>query len=106
MPLKITRNWKWVVTTISAVAATRIYYVREMLAALVIFAVLFVAVWIALLIVLFLDRAGERLIHFATTSAARGWSSVPVSHTLVPHRVTPFSNVNRMPISKTRRGDL
>jgi hypothetical protein len=49
---------------VAGVAATRFYRVREMLAALLLFAILYGCIEIVLLIVFVLDRAGEALLEF------------------------------------------
>src|SRR5260370_32209092 len=47
------KSWIWIVLAFAAVAATQIYYVREMLAALILISVLFVPVY-AIVLSLFL----------------------------------------------------
>jgi len=56
---------------LAALAAIQLYYVQEMLAALLIFAVLFAVVSVAALTVYLLDRAGERALDWAEPHAAK-----------------------------------
>jgi hypothetical protein len=46
------------------VAAMRVYYVQEMLAALILFAILFGCVAVVLLLLFMLDRAGQAVLEF------------------------------------------
>jgi hypothetical protein len=58
---------KWIfigTAAIAAGAATRLYYVQEMLAALLLFAVVFSCAAATLLILFILDRAGEAALGF------------------------------------------
>lgn len=63
----------------AAFAASRIYYLQEMLAALILFAVLFSSVAALLLLLFVLDRAGEATLGFLELRArealqhARDW---------------------------------
>jgi hypothetical protein len=65
----------------AGVAAIRFYYVEEMLAFLVLFAVLFSCVSVVLLLLFILDRASHALIEFVELCGkkvlhhARWWSS-------------------------------
>ena len=49
---------------VAGVAAMRLYYVQEMLAALILFAILFGCVAVVLLLLLMLDRAGQAVLEF------------------------------------------
>jgi hypothetical protein len=49
---------------LAAFAASRIYYLQEMLAALILFAVLFSGVAVLLLLIFIVDRAGEAILEF------------------------------------------
>ena len=62
---------RWIWMGLAAVPAIRIYYVREMIAALIIFSVLFVAVATVVLIVFLLDRASEYAVTWAEVGVAR-----------------------------------
>jgi uncharacterized membrane protein len=60
--------------SLAAVAALQVYFVREMMAALVLFSVLFAVVAVAVLLVYLFDRAGQRTMAWAeprTMRAAR-----------------------------------
>jgi uncharacterized membrane protein YraQ (UPF0718 family) len=72
---------KWILLGFAALAAIRLYYVREMIAALAIFSVLFALAAGAALMLFLLDRASQRTLAWAelrTTNAAqtarRGWA--------------------------------
>jgi hypothetical protein len=61
------KTLKWILigtAAIAAAAATRLYYVQEMLAALVLFTVLFSLVAGAVLLLIILDRGGEAVLGF------------------------------------------
>jgi len=70
-----------IVIGFAASAATRIYYLREMLAALILFAVLFSGVAALLLLLFVLYRTGEATLEFLESRArealhhARSWST-------------------------------
>jgi uncharacterized membrane protein YraQ (UPF0718 family) len=71
----------WILVGLAALAAIRLYYVREMIAALVIFSVLFALAAGAVLTLFLLDLAGQRTLAWAaphTTHVAqtahRGWA--------------------------------
>jgi hypothetical protein len=49
---------------VAGVAAMRLYYVQEMLAALILFAILFGCVAVVLLLLYTLDRAGQAVLEF------------------------------------------
>lgn len=67
---------KWIWFSLAALAALQLYYVREMLAALVIFAVLFALVALVTLIVYLLDRAGESALDWAEPHASKAAHAV------------------------------
>jgi len=62
---------KWAWLGLAAVPAIRLYYVQEMIAALMIFSVLFVIGAMLVLIIFLLDRASERAMMWAEASVAR-----------------------------------
>ena len=66
---KLTR--KWILMGLVAVPAIRFYYVQEMIAALIIFSVLFVGVSMVVLIVFVLDRASQHAMNWAETGITR-----------------------------------
>ena len=51
------KRWLWI--SLAAVPAIRLYYVREMIAALIMFSVLFVGVATVVLVIFLLDRASD-----------------------------------------------
>jgi hypothetical protein len=59
------KKWIWIGLVLAALAAVRIYYVREMLAALILFSVLFVGVSAVVLAILLLVRASKPVIAWA-----------------------------------------
>lgn len=59
-------NWKkWVWIALAAFAAIQIYFVREMLAVLFLFTVLFIAVTAIILVLWLFDRASQRTVAWA-----------------------------------------
>ena|ERR1051326_2313193 len=76
-------KWIWIGL---AVPATRLYYVQEMIAALIIFSVLFIAVAIALLIIFLLDRASQQLMVWAEKGIAllTHWAVQAIEHIARP----------------------
>ena len=56
---------------LAAVLAIRLYYVQGMIAALIIFAVLFVGVATVVLVILLLDRASQQIVVWAEAGIAR-----------------------------------
>ena len=66
-----TPTMKWVWIGLSAIPALRIYYVREMVAALMIFTILFVAGAIVVLVLFLLDLASQRLLSWAEGGVLR-----------------------------------
>jgi len=73
------KAWKWILIAAAVFAATRLYYVQEMMAALVLFAVLFSCIAAVLFLFFVLDRAGLAMLGFLELRAremlqhARGW---------------------------------
>ena len=76
---------KWIGLGFVAIAATRIYYVQEMIAALIIFSVLFLGLAAVVLIIFFLDRASESIATWAAPVVARAgrWFACFVEDVLV-----------------------
>ena len=74
---------KWILIGITVMVATRFYYVREMLAALLFFSVLFGCVAAALTLLFILDRASRAAREFVEARGkealqhARAWHSAP-----------------------------
>lgn len=64
-----TQMWIW--SAVAAFVILRVYYVQELLAALLIFSVLFVIVCAVLLAVFLLDRASQRTVSWAEPGAVR-----------------------------------
>ena len=64
-----TKKWIWI--GLAAVPAIRFYYVREMIAALIIFSVFFVGAATLVLIAFLLDRASEHAMIWAEAGVAR-----------------------------------
>jgi len=87
---------KWIWIGLAAVPAIRLYYVQEMIAALIIFSVLFVGVSTVVLIIFLLDHASQHVITWAEAGVARVVHRVvdavediiasPVWAQAVPHR--------------------
>ena len=65
------KKWKWIGIGLVAVAAMQVYYVQEMIAALIIFSVLFFAGAVVVLIIFLLDRASQQITAWAEPGAAR-----------------------------------
>jgi len=73
------RKWLWI--GLAALAAVQVYFVRELMAALVLFSVLFAAVAAGALLIYLFDRAGQRTMAWAepqilraATLARRAWT--------------------------------
>jgi len=64
---KKARKWLWI--GLATVAAVQIYFVQELMAALVLFSVLFAAVAAGVLLVYLFDRAGQRTMVWAEPQA-------------------------------------
>jgi hypothetical protein len=90
----IRTKWMWI--GLAALLALRFYYVREMIAALMIFSVLFVAAAIVVLAVFLLDRVSYYIVIWAeagfgplahwVSEAAAGIFAKPVWAQAVSHR--------------------
>jgi hypothetical protein len=65
------KNSIWIALALTAVAATQIYYVREMLAALILFSVLFVAVYAVVLAIFLFVRVCRPFVAWAERNVAR-----------------------------------
>ena len=63
------RRVKWVVVGSAAIAATRFYYVQEMLAVLILFALLFGCIAAVVLLLFVLDWAAEAMLGFVVLGA-------------------------------------
>ena len=63
------KRWLWI--GLAGVPAIRLYYVREMIAALMIFSVLFAAVATFVLFIFILDRASEQVLTWAEAGVVR-----------------------------------
>jgi hypothetical protein len=63
------KNWIWI--GLAAVPAIHLYYVQEMIAALIIFSVLFVIAAAVVLIIFLLDRASKQIVVWAEAGIAR-----------------------------------
>jgi len=69
LPAAIRTKWIWI--GLAAVLALRFYYVREMIAAFIIFSALFAVIAVAALIVFLLDRASQQIVVWAEPRVAR-----------------------------------
>ena len=88
------KRWIWI--GLAAIPSLRIYYVQEMIAAVIIFSVLFLAVSLVVLIIFLLDRASQQIAVWAEVGDARlvHWVVETVEATIaspvwaqtVPHR--------------------
>jgi hypothetical protein len=63
-------NWKWTWIGLGALPAIHFYYVQEMIAALIMFSVLFVGAAIVVLIIFLLDRASQHVMTWAEAGVA------------------------------------
>lgn len=89
-------KWKWLWIALAGVPAIGLFYVQEMIAALIIFSVLFVGVSSLLLIIFLLDRASQQIVVWAEAGltrvarwivdAVRGLTARTVMAEAVPHR--------------------
>ncbi len=60
------KKWLWIgIPTIAAVAAFQLYFVQEIIAALLLFTVLFVVVGFIVAVLWLIDRAGQRTVAWA-----------------------------------------
>lgn len=64
-------KWKWILVGFALLPAMRLYYVQEMLAALVIFSVLFAVASAVVLIIFLLDRASQQTVAWAEPGVGR-----------------------------------
>ena len=62
---------KWIWVGLAAVPAIRFYYVQEMIAALIIFSVLFVGAATVVLIIFLVDRVSQQIVVWAEAGVAR-----------------------------------
>jgi hypothetical protein len=62
---------RWTCFGLAALAVIRLYYVQEMIAALIIFSVLFALVAAVVLFLFFLDRVSQRTVAWAETRTTR-----------------------------------
>lgn len=81
--LRDKKNRKWLWIALAAVVAFRTYYVKEMLAAFILFAVLFAITTVVVGVLYALDLAGQRAAEWAEPQAvktahvmARTWTQV------------------------------
>ncbi len=63
-------KWRWVVFGLAAAPTIHFYYVREMIAALMIFSVLFAAIFVVIVVLFLLDRASERIVVWCEAGAS------------------------------------
>jgi hypothetical protein len=90
----IRAKWLWI--GLAAVLALRVYYIREMIAALMIFSVLFAALAIVALAVFFVDRLSQQIVIWAeagvrpvvrwVSDATEGIFATPAWVQALPHR--------------------
>jgi hypothetical protein len=65
------QKWIWLGAAALVLLLLQVYYVQEMIAALFIFSIAFVAVCMVLLVIFLLDRASQRTAAWAEPGAAR-----------------------------------
>ena len=66
------KSWIWVgLAAAAAVPAIRLYYIQELIAALMLFSVLFVGVATVVLIIFLLDRASQHVVTWVEAGVAR-----------------------------------
>jgi uncharacterized membrane protein YraQ (UPF0718 family) len=65
------KTQKWILLGLALLVWLQVYYVQEMIAALIVFSVLFVAVCLVLLVIFLLDRASQHTVTWAKPGAAR-----------------------------------
>ena len=65
-----TKAKKWIWIGLAAVPAMRFYYVQEMIAALIIFSVLFTGVATVVLVIFLLDQASQKVVVWAEAGVA------------------------------------
>jgi uncharacterized membrane protein YraQ (UPF0718 family) len=66
---KKARKWLWI--GLAAFAALQVYLVQELLAAMLLFSLIFVVVAIAALVIYLFDRAGQRTMEWAEPQTVR-----------------------------------
>ena len=66
-----TNGKRWIWIGLAVAPAIRLYYVQEMIAALIMFSVLFVGAATVVLIIFLLDRASQRAMTWAEAGLAR-----------------------------------
>jgi hypothetical protein len=77
-PVKVSQVWKekrprkWLVLGLAAFVALQIYFVQEMLVALMLFTGVFILFALAALVLYLIDRAGQWGLGWAGTQARRG----------------------------------
>jgi hypothetical protein len=85
---KRARKWMWF--GLAALAAIQLYYVQEMIAALILFSILFALVAGVALVLFLLDRASQRTLAWAEPRTARlarrGWTLVEEASKKPLHR--------------------
>ena len=94
--LRTIARTKWIWIGLAAAFALRFYYVREMIAALVIFSVLFAAVAIVALAVFLVDRLSQQIVIWAeagirpvvhwVSDVTEGMFATPAWVQALPHR--------------------
>ncbi len=62
---------KWIWIDLAAAPTIRLYYVREMIAALIIFSVLFVGAATVVLIIFLVDRVSQQIVVWAEAGVTR-----------------------------------
>jgi hypothetical protein len=65
---------KWLWIGLAAIPATRLYYVREMVAALMIFSIFFAGAAMVVLVLFFIDLASQRFMVWAEAGVVRSLS--------------------------------
>lgn len=87
------KNKKWLWFGLAALAAMQLYYVREMVAALLLFSILFVVAAIVALVVLTLDWASQNAVAWAeprviqVSKSARWWPRFETASRRLLHRL-------------------
>jgi hypothetical protein len=97
--------FKWIVLTTTALIAVRVYYVQELIAAFVIFSLLFACLAGVVLIVFLLDHAAQTALAWAEVcvrtfgrAARRGWES---AEKLPVGRSFQFDRSGAQPLPRT-----
>ena len=76
---------RWLLIGCAAFAASRIYYIKEMVAALVLFAVFFICIAAVVLLLIVLDRGGEAILGFFELHAKNLVQQTRARRTLASH---------------------